>query len=454
MPLREAEFGELYRAGVPVERLEAGKPVEVGACGSHQGGHTALGRKNGVVRIVVPNEGNAASRTIQLHELLHARYSIKPPSRKGKVPMVAQQAIEDCRVHREWWPMGAPVRVHRDALASALQDVRALSRGIKLKLTGPSDHHNWPITLLCAVRALATADKVLSVPGSAESSGIAKRARGVLKRLEGAMGRDYARGLYAIARDASSGVTRLRNKATKAFVALLPDPPPVPVSRPDGIKRQVVKPSPGKGCAATVPMLVVDLPKSAPCIPGQARRLEAGSSGNRLNFPRVAQSLAGLDASALFDETRRRRPGRGFSGVVLIDASSSMDVSSERLAHVCAAIPGATVAYYSGPGGLPKNVDGVKVYGVLAVYARGGIRHSCKSAPFHESGNEVDLWAVKWLLSQPGKRLLVTDGGYCGGCDNQAQAAAALVQVSEKTGALEVVASIDDLVKRFGIKED
>ena len=80
-------------------------------------------------------------------------------------------------------------------------------------------------------------------------------------------------------------------------------------------------------------------------------------------------------------------------------------------------------------------------YGTLTVFARGGLRIDCQSAPYHEHSNEVDAAAIQWLTQQPGPRVLVSDLEFCGGAIGQVDRAKMLLRFSPD---IKVIQSIED----------
>ena len=71
-------------------------------------------------------------------------------------------------------------------------------------------------------------------------------------------------------------------------------------------------------------------------------------------------------------------------------------------------------------------------YGTLVIYSQGGQR--AREIAHHYGGNEVDLYAIQWLLQQSGPRTLVSDGGFAGGPEGQDIAAAKLVAMAVANG--------------------
>ena len=77
------------------------------------------------------------------------------------------------------------------------------------------------------------------------------------------------------------------------------------------------------------------------------------------------------------------------------------------------------------------------------VYAENG-RRADYCSNMH-GGNEVDLFAIQWLLKQPAPALYVGDGQFCGGPEGQDSAAAALLAGAVATGKVKWIKSIADL---------
>ena len=111
-----------------------------------------------------------------------------------------------------------------------------------------------------------------------------------------------------------------------------------------------------------------------------------------------------------------------------------MGLTTERLAALCRAAPAATVAYYSGNG---DGHHGAGVYGELVVFAQNGRRASY--AANQHGGNEVDRYAIEWLLRQRGPRSIITDRQFCGGPEGQEAAAQVLLDQAIRSGAIQHV---------------
>lgn len=110
--------------------------------------------KRKVTEVAAPMRSGAYARTVRIHELLHANHSPQPV-RRSKYPALAENAIEDVRVHAVYWPRSMPVKANRDCLATALQQLHNLP---PMALLGRAD--DWNISLLVALRAMAIVNRL------------------------------------------------------------------------------------------------------------------------------------------------------------------------------------------------------------------------------------------------------------------------------------------------------
>jgi hypothetical protein len=378
---------------------------------SARGGFTKFKRRR-VEKIAAPLGAGAMARTIRIHELLHANKT--SPRRNRKVHPIAENAIEDARVHGIYWPDSMPERANRDCLAAALADLRSIP-----PMAALARADDWNKSLLVALRAMAILNRLGSVSRRAY-----RNAGRLEKRLIAAFGPIVVEKLNEIL-----GKVRTRRvKAMADFMALMRTDDNEPEG--DGGSQ------PGKGSsgAATAnPMRIVRLPMPEPCN-ATARRTALARSGARLNRARLPRAIATGSTAGLFIR-QRYLPG----GTYLFDASGSMRLTDERLNLLCQSVPAATVAYYSGWG----TPDAEGAYGDLVIYAQNG-RRADYCSHLH-NGNEVDYWAIHWLLRQPAPRVYVGDGQFCGGPEGQDARAAALLAGAVASGQITWHKSIYDL---------
>lgn len=103
----------------------------------------------------------------------------------------------------------------------------------------------------------------------------------------------------------------------------------------------------------------------------------------------------------------RKRKEKG--GTVLIDASGSMDFSTDDLAAVIAAAPGATIAAYAGSRDRGRLII-VAANGKMATADAIEVGLTAPGDGERMHGNVVDGPALRWLAKQPGPRIWVSDG--------------------------------------------
>jgi hypothetical protein len=98
---------------------------------------------------------------------------------------------------------------------------------------------------------------------------------------------------------------------------------------------------------------------------------------------------------------------RGMGGVVVIDASGSMNFTHEQIRRIVENAPGATVLSYSETGRTESNAY------ILADKGR-----MVKELPTQNAGNGVDFPAIEWAVKNRQRSsspiIWVTDGGVCG----------------------------------------
>jgi hypothetical protein len=424
------------------------KPLPPGYGGYTEYAKDAYGKKR-VRELGLPGSADAVGRTIRLHEMIHAQRQLPPLSNQQTR---GWQAVMDARVHVVDWPADLPKQATRDALATALLDVRHLD---------VSTPRNWSLSVHFAFRALAiaqTADR-RGVHFSKDTavSMIRKQLCKVFPKkfvaqLEAMLG-------YAVHPDYEC--QKIAAKHLDKYMVPVP-PDTVPGMRKQGDEEGWLvdeplsglppwmqpplidgegkeKPDAPFGCGtAKTNFSIKELPRTQECLP--APRMERARSGLRMNRHKLTRAFVTSDPTGLFQRLRTLRP----QGSIVFDASGSMGVSAERLNLLCRAAPGANVAYYYGDDGLS---------GELVIYAKDGMRYGGEKLPPHPGGNSVDLEAILWLLAQEGPRILVTDRGFCGGSDGSAARAQGLLAMQEAMGNLRVIPSIQHALKEFKVKD-
>lgn len=124
------------------------------------------------------------------------------------------------------------------------------------------------------------------------------------------------------------------------------------------------------------------------------------SSNGRINLSNPARIYRD---GKIFDRTVA-----GMSGSVMIDASGSMQISTETLTRIASQIPAGVVAYYAG--GLYR--------GRIIVFSRDGTRAE-EAIDVGFGGNGIDYQALKYLTSVcPPPYVFVSDLKFNGSRDN------------------------------------
>jgi hypothetical protein len=157
--MRQRSLAELIHDGVRADRAADQLRVK------HQPAGGATGWQKGKVNLVsAPLAAGAQARTIRLHELLHANHS--PTRLSRKYHPLTVQAVEDARVHSIYWRLHRlPGKAHRDCLAAALIDLRAI---LKFDL---ADHDQWNLAMLIGLRLLSIANTLALATCALTSSG-------------------------------------------------------------------------------------------------------------------------------------------------------------------------------------------------------------------------------------------------------------------------------------------
>ena len=101
---------------------------------------------------------------------------------------------------------------------------------------------------------------------------------------------------------------------------------------------------------------------------------------------------------------------RGKGGIILIDASGSMNFDQDHIRKLMELAPGALVAIYA------ENYDGTSGEPNLHVIAKNG--KMADEIPRYQTGNNVDLPALKWAITKRSSNKIpvvwVTDGAVTG----------------------------------------
>ena len=212
--------------------------------------------------------------------------------------------------------------------------------------------------------------------------------------------------------------------------------------RPTGENEIFDTPTSGTGLEGK--MTIVDLrPKTVPCDKEKSITRKHAPNGVIINPNRFVAAMTTGNANGLFARRVRQKAG----GCVVIDASGSMHATKKNLSALCALVPTATVAYYSG--GMKQGT------GQLTRYTNNGKRYNGELPQTSlKGGNNVDLAAVQWLMKHPKPWTFVSDMAFCGGVAGSEVVAHALVERAVKRGDMKVHRSLDAAYEAFGGKGD
>jgi len=106
------------------------------------------------------------------------------------------------------------------------------------------------------------------------------------------------------------------------------------------------------------------------------------------------------------DQAVFARKGRARGGTILIDGSSSVHFTNAQIEMCLRVAPAATIAMYSG-----NSNRGMDLQGLWILASRG---RRVATIPRHSGGNTVDGPALRWLGTQKGPRIWVSDAGVTG----------------------------------------
>jgi hypothetical protein len=363
-------------------------------------GGVVIDENNKVVGISSPSERTAYGRLVRLHELIHAKHS---QNRKRKYSDVrVGQGIEDVKVHTIWWPAELPEQLVKDAYKVAKHSLRKALKLKNLIQKEPEVHNSMLVESL--------------------------RAWAILSKLKRIGGRDMLNNGFYQGIDkcfdviiSTVSVYRKFDIAEDLFASLFrwPDSPHgnFPEFGSDKKEEGIVK--------------IIELEHTERC--RDSRAYSPSRSGARIYRSRLVRAVVCGQSYGLFRKKRAVEP----LGTTLIDASGSMSLTLEKLCQLCAAAPGADVAYYSGRDNT----------GEIVIFAKNGFR----SAKVRETlgSNVIDLNAMLWLLRQPEPRVIVTDGKFCGGKLGQDEAAKAILHREHSAGRLTWLKSFNEAIKWF-----
>jgi hypothetical protein len=440
---------DAIRASVPQGKLKRAKIVLADKAqlqGAQIGGFTEYDRASGgtVIKIGAPDGDDAKGITIRGHETRHAtRHGNRRKKPMTENEAIASQIVDDVNIECTPLPKLAveSLRGYKRAhLAVAMDGARTLTRNARAVKSGkaPDTVALRNGQLLNAVRTTA----MLHSYGQGGDEGfVRERGYAAVKKAVG----DKTFGALATVISLAKN-SRQRARAISVLTALMEtqeSPENEHEETPEVPEGDILAPV-TSGDAIDGHMSIRDLrPKTVPCDKEKSITRKHAPNGVIINPNRFLTAIIQGDANGLFQRRVRSKPG----GCVVIDASGSMGASKENLSALCALVPTATVAYYSG-----GNANG---YGTLTRYAVEGKRYNGE-LPVETlmGGNAVDLPAVKWLMRHPKPWVLVSDLEFCGGVVGSEIVAHAMVERAVARGDLTVYRSLDAAYEAFGGKGD
>ena len=383
-------------------------------------------------KMVVPVSPEETERCIRAHEMMHARVSPADDFikwiQRGIASENALRVVEELRVNYLIEKAGFDPKTH-------LGDGSELASGEKLAQTG-----DWTGAVYTAVGFANSAglkDFLTGIRRHNREWG--DTLREIVKRVEKEIVKSDKNGTLARTdRDPNTGLAPLGFATVERiaeYVDRLANPPqpeededenenengdaedkdesttndggakrkgangrPAPVSKEDVKKSRPAEDRVGRNGLAPqwAELRVRKLPLTRHAQGGLGKKRRATNIGR--NPRRIGRMLIDPERR-VFDATKK-----GNGGVVLIDGSGSMALSTNDIVRIVEAAPGATVAVYS--------TDSANVKDNLLVLAEKG--RMVETLPERHGGNGVDAPALKWAISQRQHRnapvVFITDG--------------------------------------------
>lgn len=380
-------------------------------------------------KMVVPVSQEETDRVIRAHEMVHARVSPADDFilwlTRGIASETALRSVEEVRVNYLVGKAGFDAMTH-------LADGSELRAGEEL-----TSREDWAGCVYTAVGFTCSAglkDFLTGVRRKNRAWGEALKE--ISKKVEKEIAKSDKRGtLTSTARDPRSGlaplgfadveriaemVDRLANPikdednnengqsqesdgsgkqdAEKAEKGASKGEPTAPPVSKDEVKR--VQPAQNRGRAGVAPqwaeLKIGKLPLTRQAPGGLGRKRKATDMGR--NPRRIGNALAD-PYKRIFDASKK-----GNGGVVIIDGSGSMSLTTEDIVKIVDSAHGATVAVYS--------ADSQNINDNLLILAEKG--KMVQTLPRRNGGNGVDAPALKWGIKQRQHQnapvVFVTDG--------------------------------------------
>lgn len=435
-------------------------------------------------QVAIVTGNNAYERTQRLHEALHILHSKEIPASDA-----VGQAIEDMRLHTHYARTTGQVR--REEVAAALHDMRAAAQESRksigsIKDIGGSGYGNGrhDMALVGVVRAAAIlARGGWRLPGSRTQLGkavvnLTDRPKDLLKAIDAAV--EYVKlsnykqakevlQEYFVTAECNGGdgdeyAEDMNSKGRSKDFPGIYQPPKEPSEDDGGIefkdldmpmynrmwfnkrKKNYARELRQLERAGKIPAmrhhqltltkfreLLREGPKEKSCM-----------AGMRIRAKRLALAFSPTPPR-LFLRKITQKKVKG--GTVLIDSSGSMHLSNTALKTISDMIPAGTVAYYSGL--CDSNPVGG---GDLVIYAMKGKQYTGTDLPHRHNGNMIDLQALEWLMQQESPRIMVTDRGFTGPCQDIAKQMLRDAEVAKRVSVVGNAAALRAELKKHGVE--
>lgn len=382
--------------------------------------------------MTLPPEEHTSARFVRLHELAHAKFTPRnvPPhaaAKKAKATITDIQTAEDLRIQ-------SLLHVHgllpRDLRHRTTEDLQHFAHAVAAHVTSGQAHTALEVLTWARVgsgvavhrkqRTVRPRHKLAHLPELAEElEQIDAHARALIDQtgnVAHALALENATNLAnQIAAEAVEAALPKRYSAKLPFAKVT-----IPLARKlrellDAAKDTFQQPNPcpppdqthGNGEWGTLetlpplPLSTAHKPKAQP----QRKRL-AQLQGARLGSIRRLLT----DGRAFRRDVRKPQKG----GTILIDASGSMDLSSDDIRAILDRAPAAAVAMYSGMSCGTGTVSVIAKAGRMATDREIDRRRAQVGG-----GNIVDGPALRWLAKQAEPRTWICDGIVTGRNDSR-----------------------------------
>lgn len=410
----------LFRSAIPNERGIA-EHIETGKSDTAM---TQFDRGSAKVeRVFTPDEPIK-----RVHELLHAKFT-DTKERWPKISPTTRTFIEDIRLHLTRWPWRTgmtPKVVHDSIKAVCKTELKTLLKELR---DNPKADEN---PLFRGAR-LGTVMRTLSLPNGSK---ILRSIKGYEQLLSRGESKVLSQVLTYCSHPDNLGKWRYGALLFDKLVnAPKPNDESMPsLSDPAGTEQMESPPVEGSESVTRIErMQVHEMTRLYNTVAYPISDTQLASAGRTLNWRELVRGKLRRPNRMFIRETEE--DGRG--GTIVIDASGSMEIDSDKLAAICRLLPAATIAYYFGTDDFE---------GQMYVYARNGKR--ADHTPIEGADNSVDGPALKWLLKEPGPRYFVTDIEFCG-AGQLSYLAIAHFESCVRNGSIEHINSIDDVLPYF-----